>query len=142
LVGATGLAENIVNLSWRHLELKAFDPEVVPLGQPDAIAVYELAMSLCSRTRYGLDEAIFPTIERLDVEEEGGALPWLAARINGNELNIVFSRDDVFRVSTAFFLNNWQDMFCPSRNDVVIVPVDGGWVLFYSHEDEFEFTRL
>jgi hypothetical protein len=33
-------------------------------------------------------------------------------------------------------------MFCPSRDDVVIVPTGGWWALFYCHEDEFEFARV
>jgi hypothetical protein len=53
----------------------------------------------------------------------------------------VFGRKDVFRVPARVFLDNWQDMFCPSRDDAVILPAGGGWALFYCHEDEFEFAR-
>ena len=55
---------------------------------------------------------------------------------------LVFGRDDVFRVPASLFLSNWQDIFHPSRDDVVIVPDSGGWALFYCHEDEFEFARV
>jgi hypothetical protein len=41
----------------------------------------------------------------------------------------------------AFFVRYWQDMLSPSRDDAVILPEDRGGVLFYCHEDEFEFGR-
>jgi hypothetical protein len=130
-------------VGWRGTELAVFGPEVVPLDDPDAAAAYDRAMTLCSRTRYGLDETAFAVIERLDVEEPGpGAEQWLAERVGAGDVLLVFGRDDVFRVPTPLLLGRWQDMFCPSRDDVVIVPARGGWVLFYCHEDEFEFARL
>ena len=129
-------------MGWRHSELARFGPEVVPLDIPDALAAYNWAMALCSRTRYGLDETGFGDIERLDVEgAESAARVWLAARVGDGELLLVFGRDEVFQVPAPLFLGNWQDMFCPSRDDVVIVPAGGGWALFYCHEDEFEFAR-
>jgi hypothetical protein len=130
-------------VGWRHLELAAFTPEVVPLDPPDAAAAYDRTVSLCSRTRYGLDETAFDAIERLDVKELGpAARGWLAERVGGGRLLLVFGKDEVFRAPATVFLSHWQDMFCPSRDDVVIVPVGGGWALFYCHEEKFQFTRL
>jgi hypothetical protein len=129
-------------VGWRHSELSAFGPEVVPLDSPAALAAYTDAIGMCSRTRYGLDETAFDRIERLDVEgAESAARVWLAERVGDGELLLIFGRDEVFRVPAALFLGNWQDMYCPSRDDVVIVPVACGWALFYCHEDEFEFAR-
>lgn len=129
-------------MGWRSSELTAFGPQVVPLDCADAAAAYDRAMDLCSRTRYGLDETLFAAIERLDVNEPGAdARQWLVGRVGNGDVLLVFSQDDVFRVPASLFLGSWQDMFCPSRDDVVIVPAGGGWALFYCHEDEFEFGR-
>lgn len=128
--------------SWRRTELAAFGTEVVPLDDCDAISAYEQAMKLCSRRGYGLNETVFPTIERLDVEKPKEAQTWLTERVCGGDLLLVFGRDDVFRIPASLFLDRWQDIFCPSRDDVMIVPVTGGWAAFYSHEDEFEFARV
>ncbi len=116
-------------MGWRHWELAEFGPEVVPLDHSDAVAAYSRALALCSRTRYGLDETAFATIERQDVEEPA-ARQWLAERVGSGDLLLVFGPDEVFRVSASFFLACWQDIFCPSRDDVVIVPSGGGWALF------------
>ena len=130
-------------MGWRRSELAAFGPEVVPLDRPDAVAAYDRAIGLCSRTRYGLDETAFAAIDRLEVEEQGpDAQQWLAERVGTGDVLLVFGRDDVFRVPASLFLSNWQDIFHPSRDDVVIVPDSGGWALFYCHEDEFEFARV
>lgn len=129
-------------MGWRHSELAAFGPDVVPLDRLDAAAAFDRAMGFCSRTRYGLDETAIAAVERLSVDEPGpDAQHWLAERVGAGELLLVFGQDEVFRVPAAVFLSGWRNMFCPSRDDVVIVPAGGGWVLFYSHEDEFEFAR-
>ena len=128
-------------MGWRHTELAAFGPDVVPLSDTDAFAAYRRANECSSKTRYGLDETVFKQIDRLDVEEAGPeAKRWLAERLSGDVL-LVYSGDAVFRVPASLFLDGWQDMFCPSRDDVMILPVEGGWALFYRHENEFEFAH-
>lgn len=128
-------------MDWRHKELMAFGTDVASLDHLNAVAAYNRAMSLCSRTRYGLDESKFSAIEKLDVNETGTETGlWLNERIGNSELLLVFGEKLVFQVPAALFLANWRDMFCPSRDDVIILPVVGEWVLFYSHEDEFEFA--
>jgi hypothetical protein len=123
----------------RHSELAEHGP-VIRLADADARAVYRLAKKCASCTRCGLDEDAFAQIECLDVNDAPpNARLWLTARVDGDELLLVFGQSEVFRLSTSLFLDNWQDMFCPSRDDVVILPVAGNWALFYSHEDEFEF---
>jgi hypothetical protein len=130
-------------MGWRRSELAAFGSKVMPLEQSDAITTYEQATELCSRTRFGLDERSFAAIERLVVEEPSPLVQqWLVERVGTGDVLMVFGRDDVFRAPALQFLHHWQDMLCPSRDDVVILPVGGGWVLFYCHEDEFEFSRL
>ncbi len=82
--------------------------------------------------------------ERLDAAEAGeDTAAWLAQRVGSGEgrLLLVFGERDVCEVQASFFVGNWQDLFCPSRDDVVILPVRGGWAMFYFHEDEFEFGR-
>ena len=54
---------------------------------------------------------------------------------------VVFGRHQVCRRGGDFFVRNWQDLLSPSRDDAVILPEDRGVVLFYCHEDEFEFGR-
>jgi len=129
-------------VGWWHTELAAFGPEVLPLNDVDALAAYRLSEHFSSRTRYGLNETVFQHIERLDVEEPNqNSRQWLAERLGEDELLLTFAKDEVFQVPASFFLDHWQDMFCPSRDDVVILPIGGGWALFYCHEDEFEFAR-
>ena len=129
-------------VGWRHSELVAFGPEIVPLSDADALTAFRHAWDCSSQSRYGLSETAFADIERLDVEDPGPeARRWLAERVGGGKLLVVFGRDEVFQMPAPLFLDRWQDMFCPSRDDVVIFPAAGGWALFYCHEDEFEFAR-
>lgn len=129
-------------MGWRHSELAAFGPEVVLLTPRDALAAFDRASTCSSRSRYGLNEAAFASIDRLDIEQHAPETrQWLAARVGTEQLLLVFAKDEVVRVPAPLFLDNWQEMFCPSRDDVVILPVGGGWALFYCHEDEFEFAR-
>ncbi len=129
-------------MGWRQSEMAEFGPEVVPLADAEALIVFRCASDCSSQTRYGLNEVVFAQIERLDVNDPGPeARQWLAERVGEGELSLVFAKDEVFQVPASLFLDHWQDMLCPSRDDAIILPVGRGWALFYCHEDEFEFAR-
>jgi hypothetical protein len=108
----------------------------------EARIVFQRALAMASKFRYGLDEVLFQRIERLDVDDAvSEANRWLAERVGDGDVLLAFAEREVFRVPASLFLGQWFDMFGPSRDDVVILPISGGWVLFYSHEDEFEIAR-
>jgi hypothetical protein len=99
-------------------------------------------MLLTSKSHYGLDPAAVTDIERLDLDKPSpGAYAWLSRRIGDSMVFVVFDRHQVCRMGGALFVRYWQDMLSPSRDDAVILPEDRGGVLFYCHEDEFEFGR-
>jgi hypothetical protein len=131
-------------MSWRQKELEKYGHEVAWLAATDAAAAFASADSCSSKTRYGLNEATFSSVERLDVEtEDAASREWLQRRVGTDaQLLLVFGQADVCSVRAGFFLEHWRDLFCPSRDDVVILPTtDHQWVLFYCHEDEFEFGK-
>jgi hypothetical protein len=130
-------------MSWRRNELAAFRPEVTWLADADALTAFRRAWDCSSSTRYGLNDEAFPSIDHLDVSDPGPETrEWLARRIGDGDdrLLLIFGKDEVCAVRAAFFLDCWQDVFCPSRDDAFILPEGGGWALFYCHEDEFEFA--
>ena len=129
-------------MNWRRDELAHFGDQITWLDQADASATFDRAMLLTSKSHYGLDPAAVTDIERLDVDEPSPeANAWLSRRIGDGMVFVVFDRHQVCRMGGAFFVRYWQDMLSPSRDDAVILPEDRGGVLFYCHEDEFEFGR-
>jgi hypothetical protein len=99
---------------------------------------------LCSTSRYGLNKSRIRDIEQCDAdnEEASGVDAWLAERCVGDTVRVVYEPHEVFDAATRFFVDNWRALFCPSRDDVIIQSLDQDWVLYYCHEDEFEFGRL
>jgi hypothetical protein len=65
---------------------------------------------------------------------------WMAESTGGSgEALVVFGREDVCRTTTAFFVNECESLLC--RDDAIVLSVESDWVMFCSHEDEFEFGR-
>jgi hypothetical protein len=129
-------------MSWRAVELAEFGEQVEWLSETEAALVYARAASYLSRTHYGLDPSKMVRVERLCADHPNPETEeWLARRVgqDGQRLLLVFDIQEVCVLRTVFFLEQWQNLFCPSRDDVVILPEKGAWVLFYCHEDEFEF---
>src|SRR6266540_628750 len=99
--------------------------EVIPdthwLPEMDAERVYERIAPFLSRDYYGLDPKAVRDLQRVSADETAGL--WLTARIPpGTErVLLVFGPSDVCRIATSDFLNHWQDVFYPSRDDVFIV---------------------
>lgn len=129
-------------MGWRRNELLHFGDGVAWLSEPDAAGAYRVATSLTSRTRYGLDSERVNDIEKLNVDEDAPEhATWLASRLGPGDamLLVIYEPDAACRVRADFFVKHWRDLFLPSRDDVIILPESGDWVLYYSHEDEFEF---
>jgi hypothetical protein len=55
-----------------------------------------------------------------------------------NALVVVFGEKDCFECASGFFLEAWQDIFCPSRDDAIVYSEQSPFILFYCHEDEIE----
>jgi hypothetical protein len=129
-------------VNWRRNELAHFGDQIAWLGPAEAAGAFDRATPLTSKSHYGLDPAAVAGIERLDVDEPGPeATAWLSRRIGVGTVLVVFDRQQVCRMDGTFFVRNWQDLLCPSRDDAVILSEDRGVVLFYCHEDEFEFGQ-
>lgn len=123
----------------RQTELAHFGEQIEWLSEADAAKVYNYAMKFCSRKHYGLEPLMVQGITHIDVDlTDDFAAEWLTSRVGIGRLRVIYGEMDVFVTSSSFFIANWQDMFCPSRDDVLILPEEGNWVLFYCHEDEFE----
>jgi hypothetical protein len=129
-------------LNWRRDELAHFGDRLAWLSEAEAASAYDRALQFTSKSHYGLDPATVTGIERLNVDEPGPeANAWLSRRIGSGTVLVVFGKQQVCRMDNFFLVENWQDFLCPSRDDAVILPEAGRGVLFYCHEDEFEYGQ-
>ncbi|HEX8311970.1 MAG TPA: hypothetical protein VF614_11670 [Chthoniobacteraceae bacterium] len=95
-----------------------------------------------SPTDYALDTEQFQTVETISASDTALARAWLAERIGRTERVFVsFGSRHVCAISASAFLTHWQDMFGPARDDVLITDEQESWILFYHHEDQFQFGR-
>ncbi|MBX3739235.1 MAG: hypothetical protein KF715_21285 [Candidatus Didemnitutus sp.] len=130
-------------MSWRKQELARFSTSLSWLPEDKAQRTFARANATTSRGRYGLNESVWDIRERWDVEKIGASATRakLASYARDEEFFLCFGSHDVCRISRIAFLDHWQDMFAPSRDDVVVMPDSEEWCLFYCHEDEFEAGR-
>ena len=127
-------------LNARVAELAHFADSIEWLSATESAIAYEFAMRYNSTEHYGLASTRVSDVERIDASTNA-VDDWLLSRCIGDSARIVFGPDSVFDASTQFFRDNWRDLFCPSRDDAIICSNDNAWLLFYCHEDEFEFGR-
>jgi hypothetical protein len=130
-------------MPWRKQELARFSNALSWLPQEQARPAFERANAGTARDRYGLDECVWEILDHWDVEKIGLSATRikLAQHALDEAFLLFFSRDDICRVPRGLFLDEWQNMFGPSRDDVIVMPEAGAWCLFYCHEDEFEAGR-
>lgn len=128
------------NPHWRIEELKHHSEDISWLDAVEASRAYELVGLYDSKSHLGLNAQTVGSVERLAFEEDvSTATDWLRSRISGfQELVVVFGGDDCFRCSGNFFVENWSDIFVPSRDDVMVYSPESSFILFYCHENEFE----
>jgi hypothetical protein len=126
-------------LAWRWTDSRyavfseAVLSQLQPLGAQDAQLAFERVRS------FQQDSCI---THSADVSDEAGCA-WLRARHGGLSeiVTVSWSPDCALRTSWQIFTEHWSDFCYPSSDDVAVWPDSERWVLFYHHEEKFEFVQ-
>jgi len=109
------------------------------LEATEARHAYDHAQQYGHPQRYGLNERSVASIHHLTIASRAMAKAWLADRFPCNgTVQVVYGKAEVAVVETAVFLERWQEMFMPGRDDAIVLHNPSAAVLFYCHEDELE----
>ncbi|ATD60791.1 MAG: hypothetical protein ACOH2S_04395 [Janthinobacterium svalbardensis] len=125
---------------WRVQELNHHSADIVWLNAEGAGRAYRLVGLHDSKTHLGLDVNTVGSIERFAFGNDVAiATSWLRARVPGiQQVVVVFGEDDCFLCSSVFLVENWSDIFVPSRDDAMVYSNDTPLILFYCHEKAYE----
>lgn len=125
---------------WRVQELNHHSADIVWLNAEGAGRAYHLVHLHDSKTHLGLDVNTVASIERLAFGNDVAiATSWLRARVPGiQQVVVVFGEDDCFVCSSVYLVENWSDIFVPSRDDAMVYSNDTPLILFYCHENAYE----
>ena len=125
---------------WRVEELKHHAAGIVWLDAEDARRAYGVVRLHDSKTHLGLDVNTVASIERLAFGNDVvSATRWLRARMPGSQqVVVVFGKDESFVCNSVFLVENWSDVFVPSRDDAMVYSNDTPLILFYCHENAYE----
>jgi len=100
---------------------------------------YDYALRFCHPRRYGLNEQSVANIDRLVIASYSVAQAWLNDRLPSiGTVQVVYSKSEVVVIEASVFLDRWQEIFVPSRDDAVVLHDSSATVLFYCHEEELE----
>lgn len=107
--------------------------QLQPLGPQEARLARERARS------FQHDSSI---THPADVSDEDGCA-WLREQHRGlsDIVTVSWSPDCALRTSWQIFTEHWSDFCYPSSDDVSVWPDSERWVLFYHHEEQFEFIQ-
>ena len=126
-------------MNYRKSKIKELKLDTRWLEKSKAKNAYDFAMKFSSTKRYGLNEETVSSIEQLIIDSDSIAKQWLSERLDGNgTVQVVYSSEEVFIIPTKQFLDNWQQIFLPARDDALIVHNLNKQVVFYCHEEELE----
>lgn len=136
-------AADIINRtigSW-PITLLAWRPEVAELSTREALAVFRRTDDCLNEFGYGLNRSQVASVEIMSVRTDHGEVTsWLAERIGGTDVLVVFGARRAFRMSPRVLLSTWEDLF--DSQEIVISPVSNDWVMSYWHAEVFEFARF
>ncbi len=103
---------------------------------------YEYALQYSSNQRYGLNEKTVSNITPYAIQNDQAAKIWLKEQFpNSGTVQIVHGREAVCVVDTEQFLDNWNHLFMPGRDDVLILHNTSDVIAFYYHEEILEIGQ-
>lgn len=125
---------------WRAEELKHHSADIAWLDAEGARHAYDVVRLHDSKTHLGLDVHTVASIERFAFGDDAvSATRWLRARMPGiQQVVVVFGEAECFVCSSVFLVENWSDIFIPSRDDAMVYSNDTPLILFYCHENAYE----
>lgn len=127
------------DMKLRQQEYKELNLNVRWLDQEHAQHAYDYALKFSSPSRYGLNESTVANIEQHIIEGYSVADHWLKNRLNcRGTVQIVYSETEACVINAESFLQNWQQIFVPARDDAIILHNLDKTVVFYCHEEELE----
>jgi len=130
-------------MQWRMQELRHFEEEIKWLPAPQAKQAYSLAHRHYCRAQKSLNPANTTGNERLALSDDFElAKQWLLAKLPScGELVVVFENGDCFTCSPQFFIENWEDIFLPTRDDATVFAELDPFIMFHCHENEIEVAQ-
>ena len=93
----------------------------------------------------GLLDTKFIDIDRIETSsDEETVNRWLGEKSDDNTQEIIVSWDKQLAVMIDWgtFRKYWDDFCYPASDDVAIFPTSAAWILFYFHDEYFEFGSL
>jgi hypothetical protein len=127
-------------MSYRVAQIESLSLGARWLSPERSKNAYQFALPYTHSKRYGLNEDTVENIQRLEISDRGYAKRWLSERlVSEGTVQIIFGNDEVCVIDAAKFIEHWEQIFVPSRDDAVVMHNLNNQVLFYCHEEELEF---
>lgn len=127
---------------WNKLPDVALDC-IQPLSEQKASELHNYSLTFLSQ--YGLADFLFAsTVEFAGLIEANEVCVWLRNLVLDatQEVLVSWSESWAVLVNWQVFCDYWDDFCYPASDDVVVLPVTGNWLLFYSHEEYFVFGKM
>ncbi|WP_444912314.1 hypothetical protein [Microbulbifer sp. PAAF003] len=129
-------------MKYRKAEIERLNLSVRWLNSKNAKNAYDFTAKYCATDFYGLNSEVVESIFRLKIESNTITDAWLKSNFNTEgTVQVVFSENEVFILATSIFLDAWQDIFMPARDDAIVLHNDSNKILFYSHEHVLEIGQ-
>lgn len=126
-------------MNYREKEYNKLGIEARWLSKEHASNANEYAEKYSSNTRYGLNEKNVTNIQEHIVNSYSIAEQWLKDNFGSTgTVQIVYSDNEVCVIKSQDFLDNWQHIFMPARDDAIILHNLSNKIMFYCHEEELE----
>ena len=108
-----------------------------------------VAAELCRLTDhflgpYHLNEEEFLSVDYSDCPLEYSSVHiWLGDRIpeHTNTLVVLWDEKDAILTDKKIFCQYWEDFCYPASDDILIFPLTMEWILYWFHEEQFQFGR-
>ncbi|AWF80339.1 hypothetical protein BTJ40_05685 [Microbulbifer sp. A4B17] len=129
-------------MKYRKAEIERLNLSVRWLNSKHAKNAYDFAAKYSATDFYGLNSEVVESIFKLEIESDSIADAWLKSNFNTvGTVQGVFSENEVFILATNIFLDAWQDIFTPTKDDAMVLHNNSNTVLFYSHEHVLEIGQ-
>ena len=112
------------------------------LQSDKASNAYSFVTTFCRADYYAIDKAKVEQYSEHKISNHSIAKRWVSSLVSTEgTVQIIYGEDEVVIISAKDFIDRWQDIFCPGRDDAVVLHNLTKVILYYCHEEEWTYGQ-
>lgn len=132
-----------LDINWRFEDKKEVLTQIKSLDQKAYEIIWDKLFNDNIVGKFTLNKDRFKTFEEKDFNDD---YSWTTKRLlefenREDEVILIWATGQAILTDLQTFIDNWEDFYCPSSDDLLIINSKRDWIIYLAHYECFQFGQ-